>query len=104
MRITQNEIRKRLSRFALDWPDAKRERGEAQTFWLRFCECFDVRAESVSIYEKAIKKLGGNTQFIDSFIPGKLIVEFKGRGKNLEAAFDQAADYFTAFKEADRPR
>jgi hypothetical protein len=51
-----------------------------------------------------VDKLGGARGFIDSFIPGKLIVEHKSRGKDLDKAFDQAADYFIALPEAERPR
>ncbi len=33
-----------------------------------------------------------------------MIVEHKSRGKNLDAAFNQAAEYFVALPEAERPR
>ncbi|TSE29646.1 hypothetical protein Tther_01382 [Tepidimonas thermarum] len=69
-----------------------------------FYECFGIRAESATIYEQAVKKLDGAPGFIDSFIPGKLIVEHKSLGANLDAAFDQAADYFLALPEHERPR
>jgi hypothetical protein len=104
MALTRNEIRKRLSVFAKEHQGARNERSQAQTFWLRFYECFGIRAESATIYEQSVKKLGGAQGFIDSFIPGKLIVEHKSAGKDLDAAFDQASDYFLALKEAERPR
>ena len=98
------DIRRRLTAFAKEWANAQREAADAKTFWLRFYECFGIRAESATIYEKAVDKLGGARGFIDSFIPGKLIVEHKSRGKDLDKAFDQAADYFIALPEAERPR
>lgn len=104
MALTRNEIRKRLSAFSKQWQAASNERAQAQTFWLRFYECFGIRAESATVYEHSVKKLGGAQGFIDSFIPGKLIVEHKSAGKNLDAAFDQAGDYFLALPEAERPR
>jgi type II restriction/modification system DNA methylase subunit YeeA len=104
MALTRNEIRKRLSAFAKEQQSASNERSQAQTFWLRFYECFGIRAESATIYEQSVKKLSGAQGFIDSFIPGKLIVEHKSRGKDLDAAFDQAGDYFLSLNEADRPR
>ena len=104
MALTRNEIRKRLAAFAKEQQGAHNERSQAQTFWLRFYECYGIRAESATIYEQSVKKLGGAQGFIDSFIPGKLIVEHKSAGKNLDAAFDQASDYFLALKEAERPR
>ncbi|MFZ5501917.1 MAG: class I SAM-dependent DNA methyltransferase [Pseudomonadota bacterium] len=104
MALTRNEIRKRLAAFAKEQQNASNERSQAQTFWLRFYECFGIRAESATIYEQSVKKLGGAPGFIDSFIPGKLIVEHKSKGKDLDAAFDQASEYFLSLKEEDRPR
>lgn len=102
--LTTNEVRKRLTAFAKEWKDAHSEKSQAQTFWLRFYECFGIRPESATIYEKSVGKINGGHGFIDSFIPGLLIVEHKSRGKSLDAAFDQAADYFLALSEEERPR
>jgi len=98
------EIRRRLSAFAKAWATAYSEAADAKLFWARFYECFGIRPESATLYEKAVDKLGGARGFIDSFIPGKLIVEHKSRGKDLGKAFDQAADYALALPEAERPR
>ncbi|MGC9185457.1 MAG: DNA methyltransferase, partial [Thiomonas sp.] len=98
------EIRRRLSAFAKEWAGAHSEAADAKLFWARFYECFGIRPESATIFEKAVDKLGGARGFIDSFIPGKLIVEHKSRGKDLGKALDQAADYFLALPEAERPR
>ncbi|MEO6967596.1 MAG: DNA methyltransferase [Rhodanobacteraceae bacterium] len=102
--FTRNEIRRRLSAFAKQWEHAARENADAKLFWARFYECFGIRPESATIYEKAVPKLGGGHGYIDSFIPGVLLVEHKSRGGDLAAAFDQASDYFLALKEAERPR
>ncbi|MFZ1546783.1 MAG: DNA methyltransferase, partial [Candidatus Nitrotoga sp.] len=72
-------------------------------FLAAFYECFGIRAESATIYEQSVKKLGGAQGFIDSFIPGKLIVEHKSKGKDLDAAFGQASEYFLSLKEEERP-
>jgi type I restriction-modification system DNA methylase subunit len=102
--LTRNEIRRRLAAFAKEWQHASREAADAKLFWARFYECFGIRPESATIYEKSVAKLGGGAGFIDSFIPGLLLVEHKSRGKNLTAAFTQASEYFIALKEAERPR
>ncbi|MGZ8967464.1 MAG: type IIL restriction-modification enzyme MmeI, partial [Gallionella sp.] len=104
MALTRNEIRKSLAAFSKQQQGASNERAQAQTFWLRFYECFGIRAESAQMYEHSVKKLSGAQGFIDSFIPGKLIVEHKSAGKDLDAAFDQAGEYFLSLKEAERPR
>ena len=102
--VTRNEIRRRLTAFAKEWQHASREQADAKLFWARFYECFGIRPESATIYEKAVAKLGGGRGFIDSFIPGLLIVEHKSKGKDLAAAFAQASEYFMALPEAERPR
>ncbi|MEX3843186.1 class I SAM-dependent DNA methyltransferase [Paraburkholderia sp. BR10882] len=98
------EIRTRLQAFAKQWKQAERENADAKLFWARFYECFGIRPESATIYEKAVDKLDGSRGFIDSFIPGLLIVEHKSKGKDLNSAFTQASDYFTALAEGERPR
>ncbi len=102
--LTRNEIRTRLAGFAKEWKNAHRENADAKLFWARFYECFGIRPESATIYEREVARIGGGRGFIDSFIPGKLIVEHKSRGKNLDSAFQQATDYFLALKEFERPR
>lgn len=102
--ITRNQVRANLAAFAAQWQQARRENADAKLFWARFYECFGIRPESATLYEHEVRKIGGGVGFIDSFIPGKLIVEHKSRGKRLEAAFDQAADYALALPEAERPR
>jgi hypothetical protein len=98
------EIRRRLQAFTVQWKNAKRENADAKLFWARFYECYGIRPESSTIYEKAVEKLDGARGFIDSFIPGLLIVEHKSRGRSLDSAFVQAADYFMALPEGERPR
>ena len=51
---TRNEIRRRLSAFAKEWQQASRENADAKLFWARFYECFDIRPESATIYEKEV--------------------------------------------------
>jgi type I restriction-modification system DNA methylase subunit len=98
------EIKKRLTAFARQFKDAANEQQQASIFWTRFYECYGIRPESATIYEQAVNKLSGGRGRIDSFIPGKLIVEHKSRGKNLAAAYEQAQEYFMALPEAERPR
>lgn len=102
--ISFPEIRAHLQAFAKQWQQAERENADAKLFWARFYECFGIRPESATIYEKAVDKLDGTRGFIDSFIPGLLIVEHKSKGKDLNSAFAQASDYFTALSEGERPR
>lgn len=102
--LTLNEVRESLRAFSHEWKGADYERGQAQGFWREFFACFGISGKSAVLYEHQVKKLGGAKGYIDSFIPGKLIVEAKSGGKNLDAAFDQAEEYALALTEAERPR
>lgn len=102
--LSWNEIRDRATKFAREWKDETRETGEYQTFWNEFFEVFGVRRRSVAIYQKAVERINGNHGFIDLFWPGKLIVEHKTAGKDLDSAFLQAADYMLGLAESERPR
>ncbi|HAY13835.1 MAG TPA: type II restriction endonuclease subunit M, partial [Armatimonadetes bacterium] len=82
-RLSWNEIRVRAHKFALDWKDAKYERGETQSFYNDFFEIFGVPRRKVANFEQPVKKLGDKQGFIDLFWAGKLIVEQKSAGRSL---------------------
>ncbi len=103
-RLTLAEVKKRLSAFARTFKNAENEQREASIFWTRFYECYGIRAEEATIYEQQVKKISGGTGRIDSFIPGLLIVEHKSKGKSLDAAYEQASDYFLALPSQERPK
>ena len=104
MRLSWNEIRARAAQFAAEWADATYERGEAQSFYNEFFEIFGVRRRTVARYEEHVRRLDHSHGFIDLFWPGVLLVEQKSAGRDLAAAREQAAAYFDALAERDRPR
>ena len=104
MRLSWNEIRVRAAAFADEWRDGAYEKGETQSFYNDFFEVFGVRRRSVARYEEHVAKLDNRFGFIDLFWPGVLIVEQKSAGRDLEAAYGQAGEYFDALPEHERPR
>ena len=104
MRLSWNEIRARAAQFAVEWADATYERGEAQSFYNEFFEIFGVRRRTVARYEEHVRRLDHSHGFIDLFWPGVLLVEQKSAGRDLAAAREQAAAYFDALADRDRPR
>jgi type I restriction-modification system DNA methylase subunit len=104
MALSWNEIRSRALAFSKEWQGESRERAEKDTFWNEFFEVFGKRRRSIAIFEKAVKKLSKHQGFIDLFWPGQLLVEHKSLGKDLEAAFEQAADYFAGLTENEIPK
>ena len=105
MRLQWSEIRARAAEFAERHKAAHYEKGETQTFYNDFFECFGVSRRQVATYEQRVRNLPGDKRgFIDLFWPGTLIVEQKSAGLNLKKASDQALDYYEWLPEAQQPR
>ena len=105
MPLTWSEIRTNAQRFAHDWADVSSERAEAQTFWNEFFAVFGVQRRRVAVYEKTVSRLkhAGHGR-IDVFWPGLMLAEHKSAGADLDAAFQQAADYFEGLNDKELPR
>ena len=105
MRLQWSEIRARAAEFAERHKEARYEKGETQTFYNEFFDCFGVSRRQVATYEQRVRNLPGDKQgFIDLFWPGTLIVEQKSAGLDLKKASTQALDYYDWLPEANRPR
>ncbi len=105
MPLTWSEIRSNAQRFAHDWAGVASERAEAQTFWNEFFAVFGVQRRRVAVYEKTVSRLKHAGQGrIDVFWPGLMLAEHKSAGADLDAAFQQAADYFEGLADQELPR
>lgn len=103
--ITINEIRRRLQLFAKEHATDSDEKQHAQQFWRDFYTCFGLSKSSASMFEARVLKVGGARGYIDSFIPGVLLVEQKSLGRNLDDAYVQAQAYFHAIaNEFEKPQ
>ncbi len=119
MPLSWSEIRDRSVAFSREYRDAQSEKSLSQQFWRDFFHVFGVDAKKVSSYEQQVKltragaSLGEaatlSNGWIDVFWRGKLLIEMKSAGHNLDRAFAQALQYFdnlgnTGLKERDLPR
>lgn len=104
MVLSLNEMRNRSDLFIEKFKDATDERSDAQNFWRGFFEIFGLDVVDVVVFEQAVKKFGGAQGFIDCFWKGKLIIEHKSRGRNLNKAFDQALGYLDTLSSEEKPR
>jgi hypothetical protein len=104
MALSWNEIKDRALKFSKDWEGESRERAEKDTFWNEFFNVFGISRRRLATFEEPVKKLNNKQGFIDLFWKGTLLVEHKSRGKNLDAAFEQATDYFHGIKEHELPK
>jgi hypothetical protein len=107
MPLSWTEIRDRAATFQRDWKNVTSEQAESQSFWSEFLNVFGVNRRRVAVFEKhvAMKRAKSvKNGRIDLFWPGKLLVEMKSAGQDLDKAFEQAADYFEALPDRDLPR
>lgn len=105
MPLSLNEIRDRALAFSRDWSDTTSERAEAQSFWNAFFHVFGVDRRRVAVFEQKASRFSGSRHGrIDVFWPGVMLAEHKSAGVDLDAAFDQATDYFAGLKDAELPR
>ncbi|MFN3703298.1 DNA methyltransferase [Thermomonas sp.] len=105
MPLSLNEIRERARAFAKEWAGESSERAEAQSFWNEFFNVFGVNRRRVAVFEqKAARFTGSRHGRIDVFWPGVMLAEHKSEGRDLDAAFEQATDYFAGLKDAELPR
>jgi type I restriction-modification system DNA methylase subunit len=103
--ITINEVRRQLQLFAKEHALDSDEKQHAQQFWRDFYMCFGLSKSSASVFEARVLKVGGARGYIDSFIPGVLLVEQKSLGRNLDDAYVQAQAYFHAIaNEFEKPQ
>ena len=100
-----SDIKKNAAKFVLRFKDVRKEASYKQIFWSEFLQMFGVDIIQVGAFEYYVKKLGVKHGEIDYFWPGKVIIEHKSSGKDLDAAMDQAMDYLLGIeKKEELPR
>ena len=104
MALSWNEIKSRAVEFSKEWESETREHAEAKSFWDAFFSVFGMNRRRLAAFEEPVKMLENRQGFIDLFWKGNLLVEHKTSGKNLDAAYTQATDYFEGIKERDLPK
>ena len=99
MAIDIKEVRRRLTQFAVEYAHASDEKQQAQDFQIAFYQCFGISGSKARLFEHRVKSAQKTTNFIDGYIPGKLITEMKSRGVSLDRAFSQVTDYVLHLEE-----
>ena len=98
-----NEIETRAVTFQKTWRNCTGdERQEAQSFEKDFMNVFGVDWHD-GLHEHQIMLLDGSIGYIDYFLPGKILVEMKSKGKSLATAYTQAMSYVHALKPDEIP-
>lgn len=104
MALSRKEIKNRSYAFAKEWQGETRENAEAKPFWEAFFQVFGITRKRVASFEEPVQKSATKTGFIDLLWKGKLLVEHKSYGKNLDKAYQQGLDYFAGLTEDELPR
>lgn len=108
MPLSWNEIRDRSVAFVREWADESSEDAEAKSFWDAFFQVFGVERRRLAQFEAPVSMVRNHgktaTGFVDLFWKGRLLVEHKSRGKDLNRAYGQAIDYFEGIADRDLPR
>ncbi|MGJ5589783.1 DNA methyltransferase [Micrococcus lylae] len=104
--LSLNEIRKRCAEVVRDWKDQPgEERQEAQSFVRDLLAAFGITKTKAALYEHRARRVStGNRGYIDALIPGQALFEMKSRGKDLEAAEEQALDYIDDLNDVEKPQ
>lgn len=105
MAISFRDIKNRSHQFIIDYKDAVKENSESQSFLNDFFNIFGIHRRRVASFEQAVKTEDkGSTKRIDLFWRGKLLVEMKSTGQNLDKAYQQGVGYFKGLKDKELPR
>ncbi len=102
--MKDNEMRLAAKEFAAYWKDKGYEKGESQPFWLSLLrDVYGVeQPEKFITFEEQVKL--DHTSFIDGHIAAThVLIEQKGRGKDLRKAIKQSdGSLLTPFQQAQR--
>ena len=105
MALSYRDIKNNAHQFIIDYENAVKENAEAQSFLNDFFNIFGVSRRRVASFETPVKlEEKGTTKRIDLFWRGRLLVEMKSTGQNLDKAYQQGVGYFKGLKDQDLPR
>ena len=108
MPISWNEIKSRAAAFVNDWKEkgaTVKEKAEAQTFETEFLGIFGVDRKKVALFEKEVQFANTSERgYIDLFWKGKIIIEMKTPGKDLDKAYEQAKAYALSLPQKEIPK
>ena len=103
MQLTWGEIETRAIAFQNMWKKSEGdERQDAQTFEKDLMNVFGIDFRD-GFHEYQLILNDGSIGYIDYFLPNKILIEMKSKGKSLAKAYTQAMDYVHALKPEEKP-
>jgi hypothetical protein len=119
MPLSWNDIKTKAAAFVNDWKNkvsVAREKADDAEFMLGFLNIFgdEGRKKAIREYKVAFgknentlfgpEKSGGQKGYIDLLWPGKILIEMKSPGEDLQKAFEQARAYANVLPVRDFPQ
>jgi len=104
MALSWNEIKDRAIAFSKEWKDDFNEDAEGKTFMDELFNVFGIQRRRFANFESTVIKRDGKLGFIDLLWKGVVLIEMKSRGKNLDAAYTQATNYFAGLTDEELPK
>jgi hypothetical protein len=102
--LTWDEIQANAITFSKRWKDAHNEEAQAQSFETSLLHVFGVDdPERLGDFEYKVPLSDGHNGYIDYLWKSKIAIEFKSRGKDLEAAYRQLQNYLQHLPEEEIP-
>jgi len=104
MRLTWDLIQSKAIAFSKRWQEAANEEAQAQSFVTDFLRVFGVDdPEASGDFEYKVPLSDGKTGYIDYLWKGKIAIEMKSKGKDLDLAFKQLQTYMKHLPENELP-
>ncbi|MCL2670946.1 MAG: hypothetical protein FWF10_02795 [Clostridiales bacterium] len=102
--LSWDQIQANAVAFSKRWQNAYNEEAQAQSFETQLLQVFGVAdPEAVGDFEYKVRLSDGRSGYIDYLWKGKIAVEFKSKGKDLERAYLQLQNYLQHLPEAEIP-
>jgi len=103
--LTRDEMRARAHAFAKRYAGPQREESEAKSFLDDFFTIFGRDRHAIdAVHEYRVPRPDRGDGRIDLLWPGKLLVEMKSTGRDLDDAAQQAFDYLPHLDPETAPR
>ncbi len=104
MALNWNEIKTRAVAFSKEWENASNEDADAKPFIISFLNVFGITKRVYYAFEYKVRKRDDKDGYIDFLWKGKLLIEMKSKGKNLDKAYEQALKYTQSLESHDLPK
>lgn len=102
--LSWDEIQVRAIAFSKRWQNTHNEEAQAQSFETQLLQVFGVEdPEAVGDFEYKVRLGEGHNGYIDYLWKGKIAIEFKSKGKDLERAYLQLQNYMRQLPEEELP-